>query len=105
LTWLARLGFVDSQGPALEGSAIHFLDGFLSPTLHFHETEAARSAGFAIHNHLGPRHGAMLLEGGTELVGRGAEWKVPHIQILRHDTLAAGRAGRHLHTEMPTVST
>src|SRR5262249_3713752 len=64
LTWLTGLGFVDRESPALEGSSIHFCDGFVSPTFHFHEAEAAGPARFAIDDHLSPSHSAMRLEGG-----------------------------------------
>ena len=45
---LARPGFVDGQGAALEQGAVEVGDGLLGPAAHLDEPEAARLAGFSV---------------------------------------------------------
>src|SRR5262249_32057036 len=51
---------------------------------HLHKTEAARTAGLAIGNHLRSRHIPVLLEQGQQVVGGGIPRKVADVDILRH---------------------
>jgi hypothetical protein len=52
--------------------------------LHFHETKAARPAGFLVHDHLSPIDRAVFLEQGQQIVCRGFPDQVADVNILRH---------------------
>src|SRR5947209_2315387 len=49
---LTRTGLVDGEGPAAEHGAVDGVDGLLGFVVvaHFHEAEAARTAGVAVHD-------------------------------------------------------
>jgi hypothetical protein len=68
-TILARTGFVDSQGTPLEILTVQGVNCGLGSVRHFHETETARFAGFAIHNHLCRGDGSVRAEKLAEVIG------------------------------------
>src|SRR6185369_11719903 len=57
-----RTGFVDDERAAVEGLAVHAVDGRLGLGVrsHFHEAEALGTAGVTVHHHLGRGDGAEL---------------------------------------------
>src|SRR5262245_27424087 len=84
--FLARLGLVDCQGPALVVEVIQALDGLLRLRVVFHldEPEAARPAGLAVGDHLDAGHLAELAEQLEQIVAGRIPHEVAHVDILRH---------------------
>src|SRR5262249_42012054 len=100
---LAGLGLIDRQGPALERLVIERLDGRLGLVRggHLNEAEAAGAAGIAVHDDLGPSHGAVALEELQQVVGRAAPGEIAHVDV-RH-TEEPFRAGGNVPRSPPTA--
>ena len=82
----ARSRFVDLERSALEVLTIDCCDRRLcfAVVFHFYETEAPRSTGFPIRDHLGAGNPAMVLEQCQQVVGSRFPDKVADIDIRRH---------------------
>ena len=88
-TGRALTGLVDRQGPAIDLLAVEGRDGRLQTFvgLHFHETEAARTAGLAIRDHLGASHGAVSSKHRLQVSRRGGPGEVSHVNLPGHKKL------------------
>ena len=81
-----RTRFVDDDGAAFEGLAVHAVDGRLGLGVraHLDETKALGAAGVAVHHDLGGRDGAELPERLLErLVAHGIS-QITYVQFVSH---------------------
>ena len=76
-----RLGFVDGQVTTVVILAMQGVDGALAffGAAHGDESKTAGAARFAIHDHVGFRHGAMLSEKLVQVLLGGLEGKISHV--------------------------
>src|SRR5262249_17987158 len=81
---LGRASLVDRQRTATERLAVQGVDGRLrlGVVVHLDEAEAARAAGFAIGDDLGPSDRPVLLEQRQQVVGRGVPRQVADVDVL-----------------------
>src|SRR5262249_22282960 len=64
---------------------------FFSSGFHFDETEPARAASFAVHDHLSTRHRTVSAKRFSQVFGSGRERQGSNVQILRHSLKRAPR--------------
>src|SRR5437667_2059576 len=85
-TLFTRARFVDHQRAAVEGLAVHAVDGRLSLGVraHLHEAEALGAAGVAVHHHLRRRHGTELCECLLQIVVAHAVREVADVEFVAH---------------------
>src|ERR1700761_7164863 len=85
-TLFARTCFVDDQGTAFQGLAIHAIDGCLrlSVRAHFHEAEALGTAGLTIHHDLGGRDGTELAERLLQGFVANAVGQIAYVKFVFH---------------------
>lgn len=90
-TVFTRLGLVDLQGAPLDLGAVQSRDGLVAAFAHLDEAETARAAGFAVGSDLGAGDSTMRREPLAEVVGGGAEGKIPYVNVLAHLVLLEPR--------------
>src|SRR5438105_543750 len=85
-TLFTRTRFVDDEGAAVEGLAVHAVDGRLGfgVRAHLHEAEALGAAGIAVHHDLGGCDGAELGESLLKIVVADAVGKVAYVEFVAH---------------------
>jgi hypothetical protein len=77
----AWFGFVDRQGATLKLGTVQDLNRAFSSVAHLDEPKASRATGFSVHRDLGSAYRAVVREQGLQILGRGAERKIPNIDI------------------------
>ena len=78
--------FVDHHGTAVDGLAVHAVDGGLSFRVraHFHEAEALGTTGFTVHHDLGRCHGAKGRKGLEQRIVAHRVGQITDVQFVTH---------------------